>query len=145
MKTLFDKIKKECKRGHIVPNVYDNKYINQKTSELVTVDDTSKLSPDKFVYIPDDNIGIISQYLAYTEKTENGYLIAMVKTNTSSNEITPLEEKHIEIIVDENSIRLSDTTTKKSLNDVLSMCNRKTCINMLKSDIKEILKKRLSN
>ena len=30
---------------------------------------------------------------------------------------------------------------KKSLNDVLSMCDRKTCINMLKSDIKEILKK----
>lgn len=141
MKTLFDKIKKECKRGHIVPNVYDNKYINQKTGKLVTIDDTSKLSPDKFVYIPDDNIGIIPQYFAYTEKTENGYLIAMVKANTSSNEITPLEEKHIEIIVDENSIRLSDTTTKKSLNDVLSMCNRKTCINMLKSDIKEILKK----
>lgn len=114
MKTLFDKIKKECKRKHIVPNVYDNKYTNQKTGKLVTIDDTSKLSPDKFVYIPDDNIGIIPQYFAYTEKTENGYLIAMVKTNTSSNEITPLEEKHIEIIVNENSIRLSDTTTKKA-------------------------------
>lgn len=119
MPTLINKIKKECESKYIVPDVYKNKYINQKTGELVTIDDPSKLRPDKLIYLstyhkPSDII-----YLIYSEKTENGYLVAIAKTSIEINKITIIEENHVTIIVDENSVRLSETNTKKSINNIV--------------------------
>lgn len=140
MTTLFDKIRKECKSKYIVPDIYKNKYINQKTGELVTIDDPSKLRPDKLIYLskyhkPSDII-----YLIYSEKTENGYLVAIAKASIEINKITIIEENHATIIVDENSVRLSETNTKKSINDIVKITNKNAFFYMLKSDIEEILK-----
>ena len=70
MPTLFDKIRKKCESKYIVPDIYKNEYINQKTDELVTIDDPSKLRPDKLIYLskyhkPSDII-----YLIYSEKKQ---------------------------------------------------------------------------